>query len=163
MTEKPVDAVRRHVLELLKGKSAHIDFESAIARIPVAHRGRKPPGSPHTLWQLLEHIRIAQCDILEFSRDPEHVSPQWPDGYWPSSEAPPSEAAWRKSVAAVRAGLAAMQELIENPKSDLLKPFAHGDGQTLLREALLVADHNAYHLGQFVLVRKMLEALDAGA
>lgn len=162
-------AVRRHVLELLKGKNAHIDFDSAISRIPVAHRGRKLPGSPHTLWQLLEHIRIAQWDILEFSRNPEHVSPKWPDGYWPSSEAaiesaaPPSEAAWRKSVAAVRAGLVAMQDLVANPKSDLLTPLAHGDGQTLLREALLVADHNAYHLGQLVLLRKMLEAIDAGA
>src|SRR5262249_3308695 len=100
-------------------------------------------------------------DILEFSRNPDHISPKWPDEYWPSSEAPPSDAAWRKSVAAVRAGLAAMQDLIANPKSDLLTPFPHGDGQTLLREALLVADHNAYHLGQLVLLRKMLEARDA--
>jgi hypothetical protein len=121
-------------------------------------RGRKPRAAQHTAWQLLEHLRIAQWDILEFSRKPKHVSPAWPDGYWPATPAPPDEAAWDKSVRRFRADLKAMQKLVANPASDLFAPLPHGDGQTLLREALLLADHNAYHVGQLVLLRRLLGA-----
>jgi hypothetical protein len=150
------DALRKNVLELLEGRGAHVDFETAMKGFPPERAGEKPAGFPHSAWQLLEHMRIAQWDILEFSRNPEHVSPEWPEGYWPATEGPPTEAAWRKSIRAFRADQKAMQALIADPDSDLLARIPHGDGQTLLREALLVADHNAYHLGQFVTLRQLL-------
>jgi uncharacterized damage-inducible protein DinB len=158
---KETDILRRHVVDLLVGRNAHVDLEGALKGMPVKLRGVKPKGSPHTVWQLLEHIRIAQWDILEFSRNPKHVSPPWPEGYWPKTEAPPSAAAWNKSVRQIRADLEAMQKLVASKKSDLFRPIPHGDGQTLLREALLVADHNAYHVGQLVLLRRLLDAWPA--
>jgi DinB superfamily len=151
-------SVRKHVLDLLGSGGAHVDFEAAIARFPASLRGVKPAGSPHTAWQLLEHMRIAQCDILEFSRNPKHVSPEFPVGYWPPAETPPSARAWNQSAHAFRSDLKAMMALVSNRRNDLFAPIPHGEGQTLLREALLVADHNAYHLGQLVLLRKLLEA-----
>ena len=151
-------ALREHLVKLLEGGEAHADLQHAFSELPEAQRGVKPPGAPHTAWQLLEHFRIAQWDILEFSRSAKHVSPQFPEGYWPVSEAPPSAEAWDKSVAAVERDLAAMKKLVSNPKTDLFAPIAHGDGQTILREALLLADHNAYHLGQVVLLRRLLGA-----
>jgi hypothetical protein len=155
-------ALREHLLYLLRGGGAHLDCEQAIAGLPAEARGAKPTGLPFTCWALLEHMRIAQWDILEFSRDAKHVSPQWPSGYWPESEAPPNDAAWEKSVSAFRADLRAMEKLVQNPKTDLCARIPHGDGQTILREALLVADHNAYHLGQLVLVRRLLGAWPDG-
>ena len=155
-------ALRQHVLYLLRGGGAHLDFEKAIADLPANLRGAKPGGVPFTPWTLLEHLRIAQWDILEFSRDAKHVSPDWPRGYWPEGDAPPGEAAWEKSLAAFRAGLKAMEKLVANPKTDLYAKIPHGDGQTILREALLVADHNAYHIGQLVLLRRLLGAWDEG-
>jgi len=154
MTELKV--LRKQLVELLEGRGAHTDFDSAVARFPVKRAGEKPAGAPHTAWQLLEHIRIAQWDILEFSRNPKHVSPKWPEGYWPSTEAPPGKAAWSASVRSIRADLKAMQKLVLDPDRDLFAPIPHGEGQTLLREALLVADHNAYHIGQLVLLRRLL-------
>ncbi|HKT24105.1 MAG TPA: DinB family protein [Terriglobales bacterium] len=155
MTNSPL---QQHVLNLLSGKGAHLDFDEAIRGLAPALRGKKIKGSAHTIWQLLEHVRIAQWDILEFSRDAKHVSPKWPEGYWPDSAAPPSDAAWKKSVAAFRRDLEAMKQLVaEADEQQLYARIAHGDGQTLLREALLVADHNAYHLGQLVFLRKMLQ------
>ena len=151
-------SLREHLLELLGGGHAHLDFEKAIAGLPVELRGAKPPGLPHTPWRLLEHMRIAQWDILRFSVDPEHISPEFPDGYWPAGDAPPDSDAWEQSVAAFRADLQAMKDLVSNPETDLFKPIPHGQGQTILREALLVADHNAYHLGQLVIVRRLLGA-----
>jgi hypothetical protein len=151
-------ALREHVLYLLRGGGAHLDFEAAIADLPVHLRGAKADGVPHTPWRLLEHMRIAQWDILEFSRNPRHVSPKFPNGYWPKGDAPPEDAAWDKSVAAFRADLQAMQDLVANPATDLFVPIPHGQGQTILREALLVADHNAYHLGQLVTIRRFLGA-----
>jgi hypothetical protein len=151
-------SLRDHLLNLLAMKGAHADFESAVADFPVQLRGTKAAGSPYTCWQLLEHMRIAQWDILEFSRDPNHVSPEWPEGYWPKTEAPPNAAAWDRSIKQFRADLKAMRELIQDPKTDLYARIPHGEGQTILREALLVADHNSYHLGQFILVRKLLGA-----
>ena len=151
-----MDPVREQVLALLQGGNAHITFDDAIKGFPAVLRGATRKGVPHTAWEILEHMRIAQWDILEFSRDPKHQSPEWPTGYWPKTPKPPSEAAWRKSVTAFRKDLAAMQELIENPATDLYAKIAHGTGQNILREALLVADHNSYHLGQFVLLRRLL-------
>jgi DinB superfamily len=151
-------SLREHLLELLGGGHAHLDFEKAVAGLPVELRGAKPPGVSHTPWRLLEHMRIAQWDILRFSIDPQHVSPEFPGGYWPEGEAPPDPNAWDQSIAAFRADLRAMMDLVSNPETDLLKPIPHGQGQTILREALLVADHNAYHLGQLVVVRRLLGA-----
>jgi hypothetical protein len=152
------DALRKHVLELLKGKSAHADFESAVSGFPVKRAGEKPRGAEHTAWQLLEHMRIAQWDILEFTRNPKHVSPKWPEGYWPASQSPAVKTAWSKSVRAFRADLRAMMALVADPDADLLSRIPHGQGQTLLREALLLADHNSYHLGQLVMLRRLLGA-----
>ncbi|SIO65042.1 DinB superfamily protein [Singulisphaera sp. GP187] len=148
--------LREHLLELLGGSHAHLDFERAIAGLPTELRGSRPPGLPHTPWRLVEHMRIAQWDILRFSVDPAHVSPEFPDGYWPTSDEPPDPGAWDRSVTAFRADLRAMMDLVADPGTDLLAPIPHGQGQTILREALLVADHNAYHLGQLVTVRRLL-------
>jgi hypothetical protein len=150
--------LRHHVLELLRGGHAHADLDNALAGFPPKLRGKKPKGAEHTAWQLLEHIRIAQWDILEFSRNAKYVSPKWPDGYWPQTEAPPSAAAWNTSIRKVREDQKAMEKLVTSTKSDLFAPIPHGTGQTLLREALLVADHNAYHIGQLVLLRRLLGA-----
>jgi hypothetical protein len=150
--------LRDHLLHLLNGEGAHLDFNKAVADLPAAKRGVRPPGLPHSPWELLEHLRIAQSDILEFSRNPKHVSPDWPSGYWPADPAPPDAHAWDKSVAAFRADLAAMRKLVEDPQTDLYARIPHGKDQTILREALLIADHNAYHLGQLVLVRQALGA-----
>ncbi len=151
-------ALRQHLLDLLRGGDAHLDFEAVIADWPDELQGVKPVGIPHTPWRLLEHMRIAQWDILEFCRNPDHVSPEFPDGYWPDGDLPPDSTTWEKSVQAFRADLQAMQGLVADPSTDLLAPIPHGNGQTILREALLAADHNAYHLGQLVLVRRLLGA-----
>ena len=150
-------ALRDHLLYLLRGGGAHLSFADAVKGLPAKLRGRKARGAAHTPWQLLEHMRIAQWDILEFSRDPKHVSPAFPAGYWPRTEAPPA-GAWQKSLKQFRADLEAMQALVEDPATDLFARIPHGEGQTVLREALLVADHNAYHLGQLVLLRRLLGA-----
>jgi DinB family protein len=152
--------LRDHLLELLRCGSAHLDFDKAIEGLPPHLRGVRPQGSPHSVWELLEHLRIAQWDILEFSRNPDHTSPPWPEGYWPESPAPPDDAAWERSEEAFRRELQEMMDLVSNPGTDLYARIPWGDGQTLLREALLVADHNAYHLGQIVLVRRLLGAWD---
>ncbi len=151
-------ALRKHLLYLLRGGGAHIDFDTAIAGLPAKLRGVRPKGVPHTAWRLLEHMRIAQWDILEFSRNPGHVSPDFPEGYWPRGDSPPTAAAWAKSVNAFRRDLKEMEELVANPSTDLYAKIPHGDGQTILREALLVADHNAYHLGELVFLRRSLGA-----
>ena len=150
------EALREHLLYLLRGGGAHLSFDAAVRGLPAALRGRRPRGASHTPWQILEHLRIAQWDILEFSVNPRHVSPEFPAGYWPPTAAPGSAAAWTKSVRAFRADLEAMQKLVVDPTTDLFARIPHGDGQTILREALLAADHNAYHLGELVLVRRLL-------
>ena len=155
--------LREHVLYVLRGGGAHLDFDDAVDQFPAKLRGIKPPSTPHTAWQLVEHMRIAQWDILEFSRNPKHVSPDFPSGYWPVSEAPPSERAWNATLRAFPRYREAMAKLVANPKTDLFAPIPHGQGQTVLREALLVADHNAYHLGQLVTVRRLLGAWEDGA
>lgn len=150
-------ALRHHIVNLLTKAEAHVDARKELKDFPPKLRGRKPEGAPHTPWQLLEHMRIAQWDILRFSVDAKHGSPKWPEGYWPETEKPPSAKAWEKSVRQFLADLDAMCKLVRDPKRDLFARIPHGDGQTLLREALLVADHNAYHLGQMVMVRRTLE------
>jgi len=149
-------SLRQHLVFLLNGEGAHAGFEAAVNELPPPLRGKKVKGVPHSPWELLEHMRLAQWDILEFSRNPNHVSPEWPAGYWPPTPEPPDEAAWDKSVAAFRAALDAMVALASDESVDLFATIPHGTGQTILREILLVADHNAYHLGQLVLVRKVL-------
>jgi hypothetical protein len=158
MKTNPERSLRQHLVDLLKGGNAHACFDDVVAGIPPQLRGQKPPGLPHSPWMLLEHLRIAQRDILDFSRNRKHVSPAWPEGYWPRSEAPPSSAAWAASIKDFRKDLKAMQNLVTNPKTDLHARIPWGEGQTILREALLVADHNAYHLAQLVDVRRLLGA-----
>lgn len=148
--------LRQHLLNLLKGGQAHATFEDAIKNLTPKLRGTKPEAFPHSLWMLLEHLRIAQRDILEFSRDAKHKSPAWPEGYWPKEEAPPNAKAWEQSVSSFYEDMKAMQELVKNPKTDLFAKIPWGDGQTILREALLLADHNAYHIAQMIDVRRLL-------
>ena len=150
--------LREHVVYLLNGGGAHARFDDVVKNMPEELRGVKPQGLPHSAWMLLEHLRLAQWDILEFSRNSRHKSPEWPKGYWPKTEAPPSTAAWNKSIQEFRKDLKSMQDLVADPKTDLYARIPWGDGQTILREALLVADHNAYHLGQLVDVGRLLGA-----
>jgi DinB superfamily len=151
-------ALRKHLVYLLGGGGAHVDYDTAIAKLPSALQGKRPAGSPHTAWRLIEHMRIAQWDILEFSRNPKHISPEWPEGYWPEDDAPPRKSSWAQSVKAFRRDLQELQALVSKTSTDLYALIPHGDGQTILREALLVADHNAYHLGELVMVRRLLGA-----
>ncbi len=159
---RPDGELRRRLADQMDARSAHVDLARAIEGLPRELRGRRPEGFPHSPWEILEHLRLAQEDILEYSRNPDWVSPEWPEGYWPPSPEPPDEAAWEASVAAFRRDLAAMRALVADPANDLLAPFAWAaegaDGANLLREALLVGDHNAYHLGQLVDVRRLLGA-----
>jgi uncharacterized damage-inducible protein DinB len=151
--------LRRHLLDLLHSADAHITWEDAVADFPVHLRGVKPPGAPHTAWQLLEHLRICVHDIVEFTRNPQYACLEFPAGYWPLTEAPPDEAAWERSIAAMRADTQAMCALVAEESRDLYARINHPDAEdkhSLLREALLVADHNAYHTGQLVLLRRLL-------
>jgi hypothetical protein len=152
--------LREHLVELLEGGHAHVTFTKAVGGLAAALRGQKPTGLPHTPWRVVEHMRIAQWDILRFSVDPKHESPEWPAGYWPAGDAPPSAVAWDRAIDAFQADLRAMIDLVSDPATDLYRRLPHGQGQTVLREALLVADHNAYHLGQLVAVRRLLGAWD---
>ena len=151
-------SLRQHLKYLLSDGGAHVKFSDVVSSFPANLRGQKPSGFPHSAWMLLEHMRIAQWDILEFSRNPKYASPEWPGGYWPRTETPPNAATWSASIKAFNKDLNEMQALVTNPKTDLFARIPWGDGQTILREALLVADHNAYHLGQLVDVRRLLGA-----
>jgi len=152
------EILRQQLAKIIDWNEAHADFHAAVDDFPAKLRGRVPEGFPYSAWHLLEHIRLALWDILEFSRDARHKSPKWPEGYWPKTAAPPSNDAWDKSVKAVEQHVDAMRKLVTDPSRDLFAPLPHGTGQTLLREALLAADHSSYHLGQLVLVRKALGA-----
>jgi len=154
MSDEPL---RAYVLRVLDWEDAHVGFEKIIDGIPPELRGTQAKGLPYSPWQLLEHIRIAQHDILDFCRNAAYVEMKWPDDYWPKSPAPPSTTAWEKSVAAFRRDREALKQLVADPDVDLFAKIPHGTGQTYLREALLVADHNAYHLGQLVIVRRLLD------
>ena len=151
-------SLREHLINLLQGHGAHMELEPALLSFPAKLCGTRVAGLRNTPWRLLEHMRIAQWDILEFSRNPKHQSPDWPSGYWPATDSPPSQAAWSKSVLTFRADLKAMMSLVRNPRRDLFARIPNGEGQTILREALLVADHNAYHLGELVYLRRALGA-----
>ncbi len=167
----PQYELRKHLLELLDGGGAHITFNGVVEGFPVAKAGIRPPGSPHSAWELLEHIRIALEDIVLYSGardtvplsehsgdDPKgYVRLIWPGDYWPKTPAPASDADWHASVAAIERSMGEFTALIEDPERDLFQPFPWGDGQTLLREALVIADHNSYHLGQLLLVRRMVD------
>jgi hypothetical protein len=160
-SEKGGDAVkekllREHLVNLLSGGGAHVDWKATFKGVPPGLTGVRPDRLPYSLWELLEHMRIAQWDILEFSRDAKHASPDWPAGYWPSAQAPPNANAWEKSLQMFARDLEAMKKLVASPKTDLFAKIPHGSGQTILREALLVADHNAYHLGQVLTIRRIL-------
>jgi hypothetical protein len=150
--------LRKHLVDLLKGGGAHVHFRDAIDGFPARKRGAFAKGLPHTGWQLLEHARLAQNDIVEFCGNPKHVSQEFPEGYWPKSPVPPNDAAWKHSWDAFENDLQRMIRLVRNPKTDLLAKIPHGSGQTLLREALVLADHNSYHLGQLVVLRRALGA-----
>jgi hypothetical protein len=155
-------ALRDHLLYLLGGGGAHVDFDSVVKDFPAEAAHRKIEHLPYTAWAVLEHMRIAQRDILEFSRNAAHVSPKWPEGYWPTEDASPDAAAWSKSVEEFRRDLKEMEVLVADPATDLFAKIPHGQGQTILREALLVADHNAYHLGVLVTMKRQLEATGEG-
>jgi DinB superfamily len=149
-------SLRKHLVELLDGGHAYARFDKIIAGFPPKLRGEKPAGLPHSAWMLLEHLRLAQRDILDFSRNPKYVVPKWPDDYWPESPAPPSVAAWNKSVKSFSDDLQEMKKLVSDPKTDLFARIPWGDGQTILREVLLIADHNSHHLGQLIDIRRLL-------
>lgn len=150
------DPLRSHVLRVLDWQDAHVGFDAAVDGVPPHLQGTTPEGLPYSLWQLLEHMRLAQRDILEFCHNPAYVEPAWPDDYWPRTVAPPGPDAWDQSVAAFRRDREALTQLTSRPDVDLFARIPHGTGQTYLREILLVADHNAYHVGQIVLVRRQL-------
>ena len=151
-------SLRDHLIKLLDSDQAHIKFDDAVKDFPPELRGKRPDNGPHSPWELLEHLRIALHDILEFTRDPTYVSPEFPSGYWPKSAEPPSANAWDESIAAYRDDLRSFQELVADESIDLHARVKHGDGQTVLREILVAADHAAYHLGQFMTVRRSLGA-----
>ena len=151
-------ALRQHLIYLLTDGGAHVKFNDVVPAVPAKLRGQKPSGMPHSPWMLLEHLRIAQWDILEFCRNSKYKSPKWPDDYWPTTEAPPNAASWNESLKTFRKDLKSLENLIASPNTDLFAKIPWGDGQTILRETLLVADHNAYHLGQLVDVLRLLGA-----
>ncbi len=148
--------LRQHLRDLLTKTNAHLMFDETVEDFPPAHRGIRPDNAPHSAWELLEHLRIAQYDILEFSRSADYQSPAWPEGYWPEQQAPPNAASWAESTAKFKADLTAFVDLIINDSNDLFEPIPYGNGQTLLREALVLAKHNSYHLGQLVQLKRML-------
>ena len=158
MADKHDAALREHLVKLLTEAQAHATFDDAVKDLDPELYGKVPEGAEHSPWQLLEHLRIAQWDIVEFSRNEKHESPKWPEGYWPKEKAPADAKAWEKSVQAFKHDLKKMVELVRDEKTDLFAKIPGGDGQTILREALLIADHNAYHVGQLVLVRRLLGA-----
>lgn len=147
--------IRAHLLELLEGKSAHIDLETVLNEFPLEEINTRLENAPHTAWELLEHLRIAQHDIVEFSYNEKHASPEFPDGYWNKAEG--NAADWKRSCEQILNDLEKMRELFSDEKTDLLTKIPHGEGQTVFREAMLVADHNAYHLGQIVFLMRILE------
>ena len=156
MDQKTRAAVVKELVSLLTEGNAHVPFEQACADVPLALLNQTVPDLPYTIWQLAEHLRIAQLDILEFSRNLAHESPEWPAGYWPAPDATIDEAGWQATLAAIQHDRDEFVALLHDEAVDLLEPFAHGTGQTLLREALLIADHNAYHTGQIILLRRLL-------
>lgn len=156
-------ALRDHVLYLLQMKGAHLNFDEAVADFPEQFINAFPPNVPYTPWHLVEHLRICQWDILEYTINPKHVSPEWPKGVWPARDAKADLAMWNHSIETFRRELQAMQDLVADPNTDLFTPIPHGyDGHTVLREALLLADHNAYHVGELAILRQIMGAWPEG-
>jgi hypothetical protein len=151
-------SLRQHLLELLDGGHAHATFDTMVGDLPATLRGQVPKGLPHSPWMLLEHLRITQWDILNFCRNPKYKELKWPEDYWPKEPSPSTAAAWDKSIKSFHDDLEAMKKLVNDPKTDLFAKISWGDGQTILREAMLVADHNSHHLGQLIDVRRLLGA-----
>jgi len=160
MTQDQSDeSLRKHVLYLLRGGGAHLSFDDFVNSFPADLCNRQIDGLPYTPWQVLEHMRLAQWDILEFSRDADHVSPEWPKGYWPKPDELGSAASWQQTIDQFRNDLQQMEALVEDPSTDLHAKIPHGDGQTILREALLIADHNAYHLGVLAVMARIVKSV----
>jgi len=152
------DSLRKHVLYLLRGGGAHMSFDEFVNSFPADLCNSQVEGLPYTPWQVLEHMRLAQWDILEFSRDPDHISPEFPKGYWPKPDELGTPALWQKTVDEFRQDLQHIEGLVEDPATDVHAKLPHGEGQTILREALLVADHNAYHLGTLAVMSRILKS-----
>jgi hypothetical protein len=148
--------MREQLRALLRGGHAHMTFDQAVAKFPLEYINRKPPNVPYTPWHLLEHLRLAQWDILEFIRNPAHVSPDWPAGYWPAPDAQADAAQWRQTIAAFQADLQALEALVANPETDLLAPLPQGLPYTIFREIMVVANHNSYHIGEFAILRQVM-------
>ena len=161
MPRDPLRQLREDLVELLSGGGAHLDFDDAVAGLPKEWRGTRAEPMPHTAWRLVEHMRLCQHDILHYTTDADWASPPWPDGFWPEGDAPPSESAWDESLQGFRADLEAMIELVRDPKTELLMPLPWGEADhTVAREAMLIADHNSYHIGQLIALRRLLNAWD---
>jgi len=155
MTES-IDILRAQLLELLRGGNAHMPYGAAVADFPMEAINRCPPDVPYTPWHLLEHLRITQWDILEFIRNPRHVSPHWPDGYWPARDAQADAARWNETISRFKADLESLAAIIENPATSLTADLPHAPGYNILREILVVSDHNAYHIGEFAILRQVM-------
>ena len=151
-----MDGLRKQLSSLLDWSDAHVSFDDIVEGLPVAARGKVPQGLPYSAWQLVEHMRLAQADILEFCVSRRYQEKQWPKDYWPAAPAPPTRKAWSASIACFRKDRRALQRLVTNPRSDLLAKVPAGTGQTVLREVILAADHTAYHIGELVVVRRLL-------
>jgi uncharacterized damage-inducible protein DinB len=151
-------ALRAQLASALDWREANAGFDKVVEGVPVELRGTRPAGLPYSLWQIVEHVRLAQHDILDFCRNPKYVEKKWPDDYWPRTDAPPTAAAWDESLAAFRRDREALKKLAVDPKIDLFAKIPHGSGQTYLREIILILDHNAHHVGQLIVVRRLLGA-----
>lgn len=152
------DTLVKNIVDLIEEGNAHVSLDDALKNIPFSLLGERPGKLPYSIWQLVEHVRIAQWDLLEFSRNAKYVSPKWPDDYWPKEAAPKSEADWKKCIKQINADRKSFIELVQNAGENLYKPFEHGSGQSLLKEALVLADHNSYHTGEIIVIRKLLNA-----
>ena len=152
------EALVAQLTQLLEGGNAHATFEQAVAELPAPLRNQAVPGVPYTIWHLVEHLRIAQWDIVEFTLDPNHESPEWPAGYWPTKDSAVDEAGWQAALEAIARDQQRFLDLLHDPATDLFTPLPHGDGQNVLREALLIGDHAAYHTGEIILLRRLLGA-----
>jgi hypothetical protein len=144
------------LIKLLRGGNAHADLRDALNKLPAKLRGVKPDGLPYSIWQLVEHIRIAQWDMVQFCIDADHKSPKWPDEYWPDESNPESDEAWDKSIQQINDDLGEFIKLLK--EGDIYKKLPHGTGQSILLEALQIADHTSYHTGEIIALRRMLKA-----
>lgn len=154
--------VRKWLVKFLQGNQAYMSFDDAVAKFPTKHINTKAPNVDYTFWHILEHIRITQWDIIDFCTNPDYKYIKWPDDYWPKQDAKATKKDWDKTIKAIRSDLNEMTKLVQNPENDLYKPFAWGEGQHLLREAIMVAEHNAYHIGEFAVLRQVVGAWPKG-